>query len=279
MDNPSQVLKALAFRQLHDRTQVLLLPNAWDAMTARLLQKLNFPAIATTSGGIAWSLGYPDGEHAPFDEVIAVIGRIARAVSVPVTADIEAGYGRTPQEVAKTVRAVIDAGVVGINIEDSLHNPHVLREMEDASDRIRAARSAADAAGVPIVINARVDTYLVKYGQNDNERFDQTVLRAKAYLAAGADCIFPITLVDKETLKALVGAVDAPINVAAQAGMPNVAELRMTGVARLSTASRLATVALAAIERAINEFRETGRFESLEPAIPRPDVQRMMENN
>jgi 2-methylisocitrate lyase-like PEP mutase family enzyme len=177
-------------------------------MTARLFEKLNFPAIATTSGGIAWSLGYPDGEHAPFDQVMDVIGRIARSVGVPVTADIEAVYG-----------------------------------------------------------------------QNDNECFDQTVLRAKAYLAAGADCIFPITLVDKETLKALVGAVDAPINVAAQAGMPNVAELRMTGIARLSTASRLATVALAAIERAINEFRETGRFESLEPAIPRPDVQRMMENN
>lgn len=276
MNASAQTLKAQAFGKMHDRARILLLPNAWDAATARLLARLDFPAIATTSGGIAWTLGYPDGEHAPFADMLAVIARIARAVTVPVTADIESGYGRTPKDVAHTVRAVIDAGAVGINLEDSLHTPHQLRDVDEAVDRIRAARAAANEAGVPIVINARVDTYLAKHGKNDDERFTETVRRAKAYLVAGADCIFPITLGEGSTLKSLVDAIDAPINVAAQPGLPSISELQQLGIARISTASRLPAVALGAVERAITGFRDTGRFDALEPAMPRPDVQRMM---
>lgn len=277
MNIEAQIRKAQAFRNMHERRNILVLANAWDAVTARLFARLGFAAVATTSGGVAWSLGYPDGEHAPLADVIAATGRIARAVDVPVTADIEAGYGATPANVADTVRAVIEAGAVGINLEDGLHAPGALRALEAAAERIRAAREAAAAAGVPLVINARTDTYMLKYGASDAERFDETVRRANAYLAAGADCIFPIGLGDGATLGALVKALDAPINVAARPGIPCVAELARLGVARVSTATRFATLALSAVEHAAKEFRESGRFESPGAALTHPDVQRLFE--
>lgn len=277
MNIERQILKAQAFRQMHNRAAILVLPNAWDAVTARLFARLGFAAVATTSGGIAWSLGYPDGEHAPPAEVIAATARIARAVEVPVTADIEAGYGTTPKAVAATVRAVIEAGAVGINLEDGLPAPGALRTLEAAADRIHAARQAAVASGVPIVINARTDTYLLKGGADDVERFDETVRRANAYLAAGADCIFPIGLGDGATLGALAKALNAPINVAARPGMPDLTELARLGIARVSTATRFATIALSAVERAAKELRESGRFESLGATLSHPDVQHFFD--
>lgn len=267
----AQILKAQAFRKMHDRSVILVLPNAWDAVTARVFGRLGFAAVATTSGGVAWSLGYADGEHAPLAEIVAATGRIAGAVHVPVTADIEAGYGATPEDVADTVRAVIGAGAVDINLEDGLHAPGALRELEAVAERIRAAREVAAAAGVPLVINARTDTYMLKYGASGAERFDETVRRANAYLAAGADCIFPIGL------GALVKALDAPINVAARPGMSGLAELARFGVARVSTATRFAILALSALERAVKELRESGRFESLGAALAHADMQRLFE--
>ena len=277
MNIEAQIQKANALRKMHDRSNILVLPNAWDAVTARLFARLGFAAIATTSGGVAWSLGYPDGEHAPLGEVVAASGRIAHAVDLPVTVDIETGYGATPEAVADTVRAIIDTGAVGINLEDGLHAPGALRALEVAVERIRAAHAAAAAAGVPIVINARIDTYLLKYGTSDGERLDETVRRAKAYLAAGADCIYPIGLGDAATLAALVKALDAPINVAARPGVPGVAELARLGVARVSTATRFATLALSAVESAARELRASGRFECLEAALTHPDLQRLFD--
>ncbi|OIR03104.1 carboxyvinyl-carboxyphosphonate phosphorylmutase [mine drainage metagenome] len=270
-----QIRKAQAFRKMHDRSAVLVLPNAWDAVTARLFAQLGFAAVATTSGGVAWSLGYADGEHAPLSEVIAASKRIAHAVDLPVTVDIETGYGTTPEAVADTVSALIAAGAVGINLEDGLHDGGTLREMEVAVARIRAARSAAAAAGVPVVINARTDTYRLKYGATDGERFDETVRRAKAYLAAGADCIYPIGLGDAATIGDLVQELDAPVNVSAWPGTPSVSELAHLGVARVSTATRLATLALSAVERAAKELRASGRFECLEATLTHPGVQRL----
>lgn len=276
MDIDAQVAKAQAFRKLHNRSRLFLLPNAWDAVTARLFEQMEFPAIATTSGGIAWSLGYADGERAPLDEVLAAIRRIARAVTVPVTADIESGYGTTPEEVGSTIRAVLEAGAVGVNLEDGAQGSGGLRDMAAIAERIQAARTAADAVGIPLVINARVDTYLAGYGEGDSQRFDETVRRARAYLAAGADCIFPITLSDGPTLQALVAAIDAPVNVAARPGLLPLAELEQLGIARVSTASHLTTVALAAAVRALTEIRETGRFDVLQSELPRPELQRLM---
>ena len=179
MIKDSQKQQAEAFRQKHRAPPLLLLPNAWDAMSARVFEAARFDAIATTSGGVAWALGFSDGEKAPWNEVVAATERIVRTVRVPVTADIEGGYGETPDKVASSVAEIIRTGVVGINLEDS--TPHAdtpMRTIEDAVDRIRAARDAARAAGVPIVINARVDLYLKHVG-DDETRFAETVRRGK----------------------------------------------------------------------------------------------------
>ncbi len=277
MNIEAQIRKAQALRKMHVRPNILVLPNAWDAVTALVFARLGFAAIATTSGGVAWSLGYPDGEHAPLSEVVAASGRIARAVDLPVTVDIEAGYGATPEAVADTVRALIEAGAVGVNLEDGLGASGALREVEASVARIRAAHDAAAAIGVPIVINARTDTYLLKYGTSDAERFDETVRRAKAYLAAGADCIYPIGLADAPVIEALVKMLDAPINVAARSGMPSVTDLVRLGVARVSTATRFATLALSAVEHAAKELRSSGRFECLDAALTHADVQRLFD--
>lgn len=157
MDRREQVERARRFRALHDRRHVLLLPNAWDAASARAFADLGFEAIATTSGGMAWSLGYADGERAPLDEVLDAVRRIVRVTPLPVSVDFEAGYGASPEAVAASVRAMIDAGAVGINLEDGIRH-EVLRDIDDAARRIAAAREAAREAAVPIVINARVDT-------------------------------------------------------------------------------------------------------------------------
>jgi len=274
-----QIRKARAFQQMHDRSSILVLPNAWDAVTARIFARSGYRAVATTSGGVAWSLGYPDGERAPLEEVLSATARIAHAVDVPVTADLETGYGSTPGEVGDTVRAAIQAGVVGVNIEDGLHRPGALREIDAAAERIAAAREAASALGVPLVINARTDTYMLKYGASDAERLEETVRRAKAYLAVGADCIYPIGLADATVLEALVKALDAPINVGARPGLPAVAELERLGVARLSTATRFATLALSAVERAARELRSSGRFECLDASLTHPEVQRLLEQS
>jgi hypothetical protein len=168
---------AEAFRQKHQAPPLLLLPNAWDAMSARVFEATGFDAIATTSGGVAWALGFSDGEKAPWNEVVAATERIVRTVRVPVTADIEGGYGETPNQVASSVAEIIRTGVVGINLEDSTPRADIpIRSIEDAVDRIRAARDAARAEGVPLVINARVDLYLKHIG-DDEIRFAETVRR------------------------------------------------------------------------------------------------------
>lgn len=276
MSIEEQVRKAQAFRSMHDRANVLVLPNAWDAVTARIFARLGFAAIATTSGGIAWSLGYPDGEHAPFSEVVAAVERIVRVVDLPVTVDLEAGYGATAEAVGDAVRAIIDAGAIGINLEDGLHAPGALRELAAAVKRLQAARAAGAASGVPIVLNARTDTYLLQYGASEAERFEETVRRGKAYLAAGADCVYPIGLGEAGPLGALVKALDAPVNVAARPGVPSVQELARLGIARVSTATRFATLAMSALEEAARELRESGRFDCLAGSLTHPDLQRLL---
>jgi 2-methylisocitrate lyase-like PEP mutase family enzyme len=272
MDRQSQIDKAHAFRDMHDRNSILLLPNAWDAGSARLFAQRGFAAVATTSGGVAWSLGCADGEQAPVAEVVAAIARITRVVDVPVTADIEAGYGDTPAAVGDTVRAVIEAGAVGVNLEDGRHDG--LRGCAEAAERVAGARAAATAAGVPIVINARVDCWITP-AADETVRFADAVRRARAYLAAGADCIYPIGLGDPVVLAALVKTIDAPVNVGARPGMPGLAELARIGVARVSTATRFAAIALGAVDQAAQAMRASGGFDSLAPSLSHADVQKL----
>ena len=275
MKQQTQADLAQAFRRMHDRKRVLLLPNCWDAGSARLFVQRGFAAVATTSAGVAWSLGYADGECAPLAEVLAAIARITRVAEVPVTADIETGYGDTPADVTASVKAVIAAGAVGINIEDGMPGHGPLRDAADAASRVRAARVAADASGVPIVINARVDHWMQHGDADPAARLADAVDRAKAYLAAGADCIYPIGLGDLATLRALVGAIEAPINVAAGPGMPDLHELEAIGVARVSTATRFATVAFGAVDHALAGMRASGGFAALASDFSYADAQQL----
>jgi 2-methylisocitrate lyase-like PEP mutase family enzyme len=269
---------AETFRRAHRGPPLLLLANAWDAMSARQFEAAGFGAVATTSGGIAWALGYADGEKAPWHEVVAAHERIVRAVRVPVTADIEAGYGDTPERVANSITEILRTGVVGFNLEDGTARPNMpVRPVEDAVARIRAAREAANAAGVPAVINARVDLYLKNAGDPAG-RFDEAVRRGEAYLAAGADCIYPFGLADMDVIARLVQALGhAPVNIVARAGTPPVADLERIGVARVSIASGATLAVMSLIKRIGEDLRSSGRFDGLEHSMNRPEAQKLFE--
>ncbi|HEV2334778.1 MAG TPA: isocitrate lyase/phosphoenolpyruvate mutase family protein [Stellaceae bacterium] len=276
MTQTEQAHKAERFRAMHRGPPLLLLPNAWDAISARIIVAAGFPAIATTSGGVAWALGYADGEAAPWDEVVAATARIARAVAVPVTADIETGYGETPEAVARSIGDIIGAGPVGVNLEDGLKTgTPPIRSVADAALRIRAAREAAHAAGVPIVINARTDLYIKNIG-DDKSRFDESVARGRAYFAAGADCFYPIGLRDAGTMGRLAKALDAPININVRAGSPDVAELEALGVKRASTATVLPLMAMGLVRELAGQMHATRRFDALAPAMTHPEAQQLL---
>ena len=274
MDKHIQIQRAQRFRALHDRRRVLLLPNAWDAGSARIFAGLGFDAVATTSAGVAWALGYPDGEGTPLDEVLAVVERIVRVTPLPVTVDFEAGYGDSPEAVAANVHRLIETGAVGINLEDGVRHEY-LRDIDDAARRVAAARQAADEAGVPIVINARVDNWMVGGDDDEDTRVAEALRRARAYLEAGADCIYPIGVSSPELIGRLCAAIDAPVNVGVRPGLPDMAELGRLGVARVSAATRLATVAFSAAHDAAKRMRDSGRFDGLDSSLAYGDIQRL----
>lgn len=271
MDAAVQRERAQRFRALHRAGQPLLLPNAWDAGSAAMFAGMGFEAIATTSGGLAWSLGHADGEQLPLEELLAAVRRIVRAVDVPVTVDFEAGFGATPQAVGESVRALLDTGAVGLNLEDGIAHAR-LRSLEDAAARIAAARAAAEAMGIVAFINARVDGWIVG-GMTADALFEDGVRRARAYLDAGADGVYPIALADPVIIAAFCAAVPAPVNIGARPGLPDLAALGRLGVARVSTATRLAMIALSAARDAAQALRDTGRFEALASGIGYDDVQ------
>jgi 2-methylisocitrate lyase-like PEP mutase family enzyme len=276
MRQTEQAVKAELFRAMHFGPGLLLLPNAWDAISARIIVAAGFRAIATTSGGVAWTLGYPDGEAAPWSEVVAATARIARSVNVPVTADIESGYGATPEAVAASITDIIAAGAVGVNLEDGVRDTTPpIRAVDDMTARIRAARQAADSAGVPIVINARTDLYIKNVG-DEASRFAEAVARGRAYLAAGADCIYPIALRDPPTIARLVQAIGAPVNIMVRAGLPSVAELEKLGVARASTATALPLIAMGRLRQVVEQLHATHRFEAVNPAMTHPEAQQLL---
>jgi 2-methylisocitrate lyase-like PEP mutase family enzyme len=236
------------FRDLHVPGNPLILVNAWDAASARIAAAAGAAAVGTTSAGVAWSLGAPDGDTLPRDEAIAAIRRIRAAVDVPVTADIESGFGATPAEVADTVRAVVAAGAAGINIEDGR------RPIDEQRDRIAGARSADPG----LFINARIDTYLKGTGG-----VAETIERATAFVAAGADGIFVPGVADPGEIATLVEAIAAPVNVMVWPGALSVPELAKLGVARVSLGSAVAQAAYAVVRRAVEEAAATGTYESV----------------
>ncbi|MET7390886.1 isocitrate lyase/phosphoenolpyruvate mutase family protein [Streptomyces sp. NPDC005529] len=248
---------ALAFRALHVPGRPLVLPNAWDTASARIVEEAGAAAVATTSAGLAWDLGAADGDALDREHALAAVARIAAAVGVPVSADIESGYAPDAEGVGDTVRAVLAAGAVGVNIEDALHEEGAgpLRPVAAQADRIAAARAAADTAGVPLFVNARIDTFLRGAGG-----VEETLERAAAFLAAGADGVFVPGAVDPVTVKALVGGIDGPLNIMVGPGAPAVAELAALGVARVSAGSGIAQAAHALVRRAARELLDTGTY-------------------
>ncbi len=271
--HPDSASKAARLRELHLGPDILLLPNAWDVASARIFEDAGFPAIATTSAGIAAALGYPDGESIPREQMIAAVRRIAAAVSVPVTADMEAGYGDSPADAAATAAAAIEAGAVGLNLEDARGGG--LLGVEAHAERIRGARRAGEMAGVPLIINARTDVYWVEMGPVET-RFEETVRRANAYRDAGADCLFIPGVSDGPTIARLAKAIRGPINILGGPATPSAAELRRLGVARVSTGSGPMRAALGLVQRIAQELKSQGTFAFTRDAMPYADVNRML---
>jgi len=276
MDVQKQAAKAEQFRKLHHGPKMLLLPNAWDVASARILEEAGHPAIATTSAGIAYSLGYADGQRISRDEMLSIVARIARAVRVPVTADLEAGYGTTPKAMADTVTAAIEAGAIGMNLEDLAEDEKSLFELPLQLEKIRAIRETAATMGVPFVLNARTDIYLATIGPAET-RFDRTVERLRAYAKAGADCVFVPGLTDLDTIAKLVKAFAAPLNILAQPASPPMADLERVGVARVSTGSGIMRAAMGLTQRIAKEMIADRSCRSMfAGATPFVDLKRMM---
>lgn len=254
--------QATLFRALHTGDAPLVLVNAWDAASARIVESAGAPSIATTSAGVAWSLGAPDGDALGRAAAVDLVGRVTAGVSVPVTADIESGYGASPDEVAETVRAVLAAGAVGINLEDGLHDGiGVLRDVADQCARLAAARAAADGAGIELYVNARIDTHL-----RGVAGVAEAITRAKAYLAAGADGVFVPAVFDRDSILTLVKSIDAPVNVQAGPGALPVPELAELGVARISLGSAIAQAAYGLAQRAADEVYRDGTYQAISGA-------------
>ena len=245
------VTQAEVLRELHRPGEPLLLPNAWDATTAKAVEAAGFPAIATSSSAIAASLGYEDGQRTPPEEMFAAVGRIAAAVDVPVTADLEAGYGL---EAGELVERMLAAGAVGLNFEDTDHaaGGEMLVDADTQAARIASLRGAAQAAGVEIVINARADPYL----RGRDNALDESLLRGRLYLDAGADCVFPAGVKEEADIERLVGELDGPVNVLLVPGIAEPSRLAELGVARISAGGGLAMALNRSLERRLESLRD-----------------------
>jgi 2-methylisocitrate lyase-like PEP mutase family enzyme len=255
------------------RGDMLVLPNAWDALSARIFQEAGCRAVATTSAGVSWSLGYPDGERVPWDEFVAATRRITRAVSVPVTVDFEGGFSQTDAELGERVREIIGVGASGINLEDSRGAAHSVMSLDIAAKRVAAARESAVREGVPIVINGRTDAYLQAAFGGQPVSFPDVLQRCRSYLAAGADCVYPIGLADVSAIAQLVKELDAPVNIMGRPGSPTLPELRAAGVARVSAATSFALQVAGVLLDSIVKVKETGSFEHCASPFSYPRMQ------
>jgi 2-methylisocitrate lyase-like PEP mutase family enzyme len=277
MPSPAQAEKAKLFLSLHQGPRILVLPNAWDVASARIFEDAGFPAIATTSSGIANSLGYPDGQVIERDEMLEVVARIVRAVSVPVTADMEAGYGATPDDMAATARAAIEAGAVGLNLEDAIgEGSGKLFDVPLQTEKIRAMLAAGKKMGVELVLNARTDIYLEEVGE-PSTRAARTIERLNAYREAGAASLFVPGVKDAAAIEQFVHGVRGPLNILGVAGAPPVSALEKMGVARVSIGGGAMRVTMAVVSRIAKRLRDEGDFTALfGEAMPFTEANRLM---
>ena len=279
MPDREQRKKAEAFRAMHTGTGALLLPNVWDVASARIIEEAGFPSIATTSAGIAFAQGFPDGQKIPADQMIAAIAQIAANVRVPVTADVEAGYGQRPEDAGRTAGNVIDAGAVGMNFEDATGDAdHPLTELPQQLERIRAIRETANQLGVPLLLNARTDVYLLQIGE-PARRYDGAVRRLAAFRDAGADCVFVPGVRDPETIGRIVADLKCPVNILAVPGSPSVSALQELGVKRISLGSGPMRASLGFLRRLAEEVKTSGTYKLMEGAPSHAEMNKLMIAN
>ncbi len=270
--------KAESLRALHQPGRPLVLVNAWDCATARIFEKAGSAAIATTSAGIAFAYGYPDGQKIPPALMLEAVARICESVSVPVTADLEAGYGDSPEALERTVSGMLEAGAVGLNLEDHVgESKDPLVPLPLQLEKIRAVKEAGKRLGVPIVLNARTDPYLRGLGSK-SEMFDETIGRGEAYRDAGADCVFVPGLTDPAVIGEIVKRLGCPINVLAVAGSPPIPELAGLGVARVSLGSGPIRSAMSLMQRLADEVLTRGTYSTLEGIVSHASVNELMES-
>ena len=267
MDRSLQRSLAERLIALHDVRRPLVLVNAWDVASALVVQRSGLPAIATSSSAVSSALGYPDGERIPAAEMLALVARIVDHVSVPVTADLEAGYAANPQGVADVARQLLATGAVGLNLEDGI-DPATggLRSVDAAVERVRAVREAAREHGVALVINARTDVFLEMSGPPD-DLVAEAIARLAAYRDAGADCLFPIGLREPDAIRRLAGELRHPVNVLAGPGAPSIGELGGLGVVRVSLGGGPQRAALAALAAIADEVRDRGTYAAMQGAL------------
>jgi 2-methylisocitrate lyase-like PEP mutase family enzyme len=263
--------QAELFRSYHRSPPVLVLPNVWDVASAVVVARTpGAQAIATTSAGVAWSRGYPDGEVISRDEMLEEVRRIAAAVELPVTADLEGGYG----EPAETARLAVEAGAVGLNLEDGIGHDE-LRPVAEQVAAIRSVVAAGAEAGVPLVVNARSDAFLLEAGTPD-EQLETTIERLNAYLHAGADCGYAIGARDPAAIARLTSETRGPVSVFAWPGWPTVPELERLGVARVSVATGAARAAYALVGAIAEELFTAGTYERLTPVTEPPNLNQLL---
>ena len=258
----SQRKKAEEFRGLHQGNHILVLPNCWDVPSARVFEDAGFPAIATSSAGLLASLGYPDDERIDTNEFMSAVRRIVSALSVPVSVDVLSGFGQRALDVSTSVRRVIDAGAVGINIEDSAPATNRLHPIEAQCEKLRAIRNLAKSEDVPLLINARTDALLYAAG-DERQRLDEAIHRANAYADGGADCAFPLGLTETASISRFVAEVQCPVSLMVQHRLPPIGELERLGVARVSMGPAGSLAAMGLLKRAARELRENGTYKNL----------------
>ena len=273
----SQADKAERLRALHVPGDPLVLVNAWDVVSARIIEDAGYPAVATTSAGIAWAEGFADGERISRDAMLERVRRIAAGVAVPVTADLEGGYGATDADAAATAQSAIEAGAVGLNFEDATRGSGELLDPDRQVARIAAMREAAQRLHVPLVINARTDVFLASVGPDDAWRRAEATRRANAYLAAGADCAFVPGVADEHTINALVRGIRGPLNILAGAATPPIPRLAQLGVARVSVGSGAMAYMLAKFRDFARTLRTSGGFEALDGRIAHNELNVIVE--
>lgn len=260
------------FRKLHDNSTPLRLPNVWDAGSARLVEALGAHAIATTSAGFSWALGYQDGRELPFNETVGSVRRIARVLTAPLSVDIENGYSDDPKTVTNNVMQLLDLGIAGINIEDGQDAPSLL------AAKISAIRDAVSKSGVDLYINARCDVFLASLVEKSKQT-DESIARGRIYADAGADGLFLPALVHPSDIEKVVASIRLPLNVMAVPGLADAATLGKLGVRRLSAGSGISQVVLGKAKVLAQQFLEDGRSEALDDnALPYPEIQQLFAN-